>query len=80
MRMRAVFLFRINFLGQHSISAVSLVRSFILPEERDECGLILQRLVIEPTLNSKSPLLVQSLKILRFIPTSFALVGLVILR
>ena len=44
------------------------------------CRLSLQNKFDESTLNSKSPLPVQSLKILRFIPTSVALAGLVILR
>ena len=42
--------------------------------------LSLQNKFVGSTLNSKSPLPVQSLKILRFIPTSVALAGLVILR
>ena len=42
--------------------------------------LSLQNKFVGSTLNSISPLLVQSLKILRFIPTSVALAGLVILR
>ena len=42
--------------------------------------LSLQNKFVGSTLNSKSPLLVQSLKILRFIWTSVALAGLVILR
>ena len=42
--------------------------------------LSLQNKFVGSTLNSKSPLLVQSLKILCFIPTSVALAGLVILR
>ena len=41
--------------------------------------LSLQKKFVGPTLNSKSPILVQSLKILQFIPTSVALAGLVIL-
>ena len=40
----------------------------------------LQNKFVGSTLNSKSPLPVQSLKILRFIRTSAALAGLVILR
>ena len=40
----------------------------------------LQNKFVGSTLNSKSPLPVQSLKILRFIRTSVALAGLVILR
>ena len=44
------------------------------------CRLSLQFKIVGSTLNSKSPLPVQSLKILRFIPTSVALAGLVILR
>ena len=49
---------------------------------RPHCArrLSLQNKFVGSTLNSKSPLLVQSLKILRFIPTSVALAGLVILR
>ena len=42
--------------------------------------LSLQNKFVGSTLNSKSPLPVQSLKILRFIRTSVALAGLVILR
>ena len=42
--------------------------------------LSLQNKFVGSTLNSKSPLPVQSLKILRFIQTSVALAGLVILR
>ena len=42
--------------------------------------LALQNKFVGSTLNSKSPLPVQSLKILRFIRTSVALAGLVILR
>ena len=42
--------------------------------------LSLQNKFVGSTLNSKSPLPVQSLKILRFVRTSVALVGLVILR
>ena len=42
--------------------------------------LSLQNKFVGSTLNSISPLLVQSLKILRFIPTSVALAGLVILQ
>ena len=42
--------------------------------------LSLQNKFVGSTLNSKLPLPVQSLKILRFIPTSIALAGLVILR
>ena len=42
--------------------------------------LTLQNKFVGSTLNSKSPLLVQSLKILRSIPTSVALAGLVIPR
>ena len=42
--------------------------------------LSLQNKFVGSTLNSKSPLLVQSSKILRFIPTSVALAGLVIVR
>ena len=42
--------------------------------------LSLQNKFVGSTLNSKSPLRVQSLKILRFIRTSVALAGLVILR
>ena len=42
--------------------------------------LSLQNKFVGSTLNSKSPLLVQSLKILRSIPTSVALAGLVIPR
>ena len=42
--------------------------------------LSLQNKFVRSTLNSKSPLLMESLKILRFIPTSAALAGLVILR
>ena len=42
--------------------------------------LFLQNIFVGSTLNSNSPLPVQSLKILRFIRTSVALVGLVILR
>ena len=42
--------------------------------------LSLQNKFVASTLNSKSPLPVQSLKILRFIRTSVALAGLVILR
>ena len=42
--------------------------------------LSLQNKCVGSTLNSKSPLLVHSLKLLRFIPTSVALAGLVILR
>ena len=42
--------------------------------------LSLQNKFVGSTLNSKSPLPVQSLKILRFVPTSVALAGLVILR
>ena len=54
-------------------------------KERDHgyahaCRLSLQFKIVGSTLNSKSPLPVQSLKILRFIPTSVALAGLVILR
>ena len=41
--------------------------------------LSLQNKFVGATLNSKSPILVQSLKILQFIPTSVALAGLVIL-
>ena len=41
--------------------------------------LSLQNKFVGSALNSKSPLLVQSLKILLFIPTSVALAGLVIL-
>ena len=44
------------------------------------CRLSFQNKFVGSTLNSKSPLLVQSLKILRFTPTSVALAGLVILR
>ena len=44
------------------------------------CRLALQNKFVGSTLNSKSPLPVQSLKILRFIRTSVALAGLVILR
>ena len=44
------------------------------------CRLSLQNKFVGSTLHSKSPLPVQSLKILRFIPTSVALAGLVILR
>ena len=44
------------------------------------CRVSLQNKFVGSTLNSKSPLPVQSLKILRFIPTSVALAGLVILR
>ena len=43
-------------------------------------GLSLQNKFVGSTLNSKSPLPVQSLKILRFIRTSVPLAGLVILR
>ena len=39
-----------------------------------------QNKFVGSTLNSKSPLPAQSLKILRFIPTSVALAGVVILR
>ena len=42
--------------------------------------LSLQNKFVGSTLNSKSPLAVQSLTILRFIRTSVALAGLVILR
>ena len=42
--------------------------------------LSLQNKCVGSTLDSKSPLLVHSLKLLRFIPTSVALAGLVILR
>ena len=42
--------------------------------------LSLQNKFVGSTLNSKSPLPVQSLKILRFIRTSVALAGLVILQ
>ena len=42
--------------------------------------LSVQNKFVGSTLNSKSPLPVQSLKILRFIGTSVALAGLVILR
>ena len=42
--------------------------------------LSLQNIFVGSALNSKSPLPVQSLKILRFIRTSVALAGLVILR
>ena len=52
----------------------------LVHDNAHELRLSLQNKFVGSTLNSKSPLPVQSLKILRFIRRSVALAGLVILR
>ena len=52
----------------------------LVPDNAHARRLSLQNKFVGSSLNSKSPLPVQSLKILRFIPKSVALAGVVILR
>ena len=52
----------------------------LVHDNADARRLSVQNKFVGSTLNSKSPLPVQSLKILRFIRTSVALAGLVIFR
>ena len=72
-------LWRVLCFEQANVILAVCLKGLVLDDAHAR-RLSLQNKFVESTLNSKSPLPVQSLKILRFTRTSVALAGLVILR
>ena len=68
-----------NQVNAHASDATIILKGLV-HDNAHARRLSLQNKFVGSTLNSKSPLPVQSLKILRFIRTFVALAGLVILR